>query len=90
MNITISESGSLLLGFKSFINLFIYLALKTDFRNRLMEMLGMQRNESIQASNEDSPRFKKQLSVKNNQDSAATELLTDNGKDGLIVDHSIN
>jgi hypothetical protein len=55
-----------------------------------MEMLGMQRNESIQASNEDSPRFKKQLSVKTNQDSAATELLTDNGKDGLIVDHSIN
>lgn len=79
MNITISESGSWLLGFKSFINLFIYLALKTDFRNRLLEIFGMKHNESIQASNDDSPRLKRQLSVNklDNNDSVATQLLTE-------------
>ncbi|KAI6189839.1 G-PROTEIN-RECEP-F1-2 domain-containing protein [Aphelenchoides bicaudatus] len=82
INITISESGSWLLGVKSSVNIFIYFALKTDFRNRIFGMFGIKRTESIQASNNDSPVFQKQkfLNVDNNchVDSAATEeLLTE-------------
>jgi hypothetical protein len=80
-NISVSESGSWLLGIKSFINIFIYLALKTDFRDRLLDILGLQVDESIQPS--ESPKYKKQLSV-------PKECLHDSAETNLLSEHEIN
>ncbi|KAI6229786.1 G-PROTEIN-RECEP-F1-2 domain-containing protein [Aphelenchoides fujianensis] len=55
MNLTVSESGSWLFAVKSSLNLFIYTALKTDFRARLCEIFGLRGRGTPSGSGWESP-----------------------------------